>query len=36
MKFTGNRLGRPEKAKQGNFWDEIKSKTNRHIFLLHG
>ena len=32
MKFIGDRLGRPEKAK----WDWIKCKTNRHVLLLHG
>ena len=26
MKYTGDRLERQEKAKQGNVWDWIKSK----------
>ena len=34
VKFTGDRLGRLEKAKEGTLWDWIKSKTNRHILLL--
>ena len=31
MKSIGDRSGRQEKAKWGNLWDQIKSKTNRHI-----
>ena len=31
----GDRFGRWEKAKQGNLWDWIKSKNNRHKILLH-
>ena len=33
--FIGGRLGRREKAKQGNLWDWIKSKVKRQILLLH-
>ena len=29
MKSTGGRLGRQEKAKRGNLWDWIESKTDR-------
>ena len=33
MEPTGDRLGRWEKAKQGNLWDWIKSKPiNTHFF----
>lgn len=38
MKFIGSGLRRWEKAKQNgeeNFWDQIKSKMDRHILLLH-
>ena len=35
MKFTGDRLGRVEKAKGTNLWDWVKCKMDRHILPLH-
>lgn len=33
MKFIGGRLRRQEKEKQGNLWDWIKGKMERHTFF---
>lgn len=35
MKSIGRRLSGGEKAKRENLWDWLKSKMERHIFLLH-
>ena len=35
MKPSGGRLDWWEKAKWRNLWDSIKSKTDRHLLLLH-
>ena len=35
MKSIGGRIRGQEKAKPGNLWDWIKSKTERHMLLLH-
>ena len=33
MESTGDRLGRQEKAKKGNFWDWKKGKTIDTYFI---
>ena len=35
MKSIGGRLRGREKAKRRKVWDWIRSKTERHILLLH-
>ena len=35
MKSIGGRLGRWEKAKEGNLWGWIKNEKNRQTLLLH-
>ena len=37
MKSIGDRLGKQEKAKQGNLWDLIKSKMiDTYFFYISG
>ena len=35
LKSIGDKLGMQEKAKRGNLWDWIKTRTNRHILFFY-